>query len=87
MEELDTFSVSLNLCRNSHDYELETLIEAHSATAAAVTLTRDWADLIKETLARGNELVISVSSPNGDIQFFTVHSNLCIPLNRADTIS
>ena len=86
MSELETYSASMSLLRSGRDYEIETLFEAQSAKQAALTFVRDWADLIKTCLSQHQELVISVSSPNGDLEFFTVHSNLCMTLSQADTI-
>lgn len=83
-EQIETYSTSLSMLINNRDYEIEALIEARSPTQAAVFLIRDWADLVKKILADGRELVVAVSPPNGEIEFFSVYRSMCIPLSNID---
>lgn len=76
---VNTYSVSMNICKNGRDYELESLLEADCVKSAAMLFIKDWIDEI--IFFSQKEFFISVSECNGDITVFIIKNNI---LTRLD---
>lgn len=74
-QELETYSVSVNISKNGRDYELESMIEALTPKLAAIIFFRDWVE--EMILSKNDSLIIAVSEPKGHITFFNIKNNMC----------
>ena len=77
-EVYNTYNVSASVLKRNRDYCIDALIEAPSIDMAAIIFVRDW---IKEFhLWIGEEFIVVVSEPNGNIHPFRVKNNMCTPM-------
>lgn len=75
--EIETFSVSCNICKFGRDYELEAIIEAINSKTAAKIFVSDWIETIFSSIlsTKDNNLIIAVSHYSGYVEYFIIKNN------------
>lgn len=76
---LETFSVSCNICKYGRDYELESIIEAVDYKCAAKIFLSDWLEeIFSSIISKENNLVIAVSHYSGHVEYFSIKNNFLV---------